>query len=66
MIYSNNYSFRTHWIDEQERFQAELLYNNEVLETETFDYQDEMFNYIADTMAALQIAGENWILTQIK
>ena len=57
------YSFKTHWLHDEEKFQAQLLYNGKVIEEITFDYQSEMFEYIAEAMCNLQLAGEDWTFT---
>lgn len=57
------YSFKTYWIDEEEQFKVELLADDNVIETKTFDYRRDMFAYIDDTMCMLQIAGEDWTFT---
>lgn len=60
----DKYSFKTSWVGDLDgKFKAELLLNGEIIESEEFDYQDEMFKYIADTMCSLQIAGEDWSFT---
>lgn len=56
----NKYSFKTCWLDKEEKFQAQLLFNEKVIEEKQFEYQDEMFEYIAEAMCNLQLAGEDW------
>lgn len=57
------YSFKTCWLDDKEKFQAQLLCDGKLCETHDFDWQSDMFEYIADTMCDLQIAGEDWTIS---
>lgn len=57
------YSFKTCWIGEKEKFQVQLLHNGKLIESKEFDYQSDMFEYIAETMCDLLIAGEDWVFS---
>lgn len=57
------YSFKTCWIYEKEKFQVQLLHDGKLIESKEFDYQSDMFEYIAETMCDLQIAGEDWTIS---
>lgn len=57
------YSFKTCWLDDKEKFQAQLLRGGKLIESKQFDFQSDMFEYIADTMCDLQIAGEDWTIS---
>lgn len=54
------YSFKTRWLGDKEKFQVQLLCNGNLVETKQFDYQSQMFEYIAETMCATLTAGEDW------
>lgn len=54
------YSFKTHWLHDEEKFQAQLLKDGKVIEEKEFDFQSEMFEYIAEVMCNLLLAGEDW------
>lgn len=56
----DNYSFKTKWIDSEERFAASLLCNGEVIETHNFDSHGEMMIWISGTMASMLLCGEEW------
>ena len=58
-----NYSFKTCWLDDKEKFQVQLLRGGKLIESKQFDFQSDMFEYIADTMCDLQIAGEDWAIS---
>ena len=57
------YSFSISWLDEEEKFQVKLFYGLDLLEVHTFEWQRDVWEYIADTMSGLQIHGEDWNLT---
>lgn len=56
----NKYSFQTRWIDSEEKHCASLYCNGEVLTTQKFDGHPQMMEWISDTMASMQLCGENW------
>lgn len=58
-----NYSFKTCWLDDKEKFQAQLLRGGKLIESKQFDFQSDMFEYIAEAMCNLQIAGEDWTIS---
>ena len=47
------YSFKTCWLDDKEKFQAQLLRGGKLIETKQFDFQSDMFEYIAEAMCNL-------------
>jgi hypothetical protein len=59
-INDNKYSFQTRWIENEEKHCATLSCNGEKLETRKFDSHPQMMEWISDTMASMQLCGENW------
>lgn len=57
------YSFKTCWLYDVEKYQVVLLHDGKLIESKVFDYQSDMFEYIAETMCGLQIAGEDWTIS---
>ena len=57
---AQKYSFKTMWIDDKEMFSVSLLCNGEVVETHTFKGHQDMMMWISDTMAGLQLCGDDW------
>ena len=57
------YSFKVSWIDDVQEFKVLVLQDNEVIEEDMFMFCSDAWEYIADTMGMLQIAGEDWTLT---
>lgn len=57
------YSFTISWLCVEEKFRVRLLGDGEVLEEKKFQWQRDMFDYIADTASSLQIMGEDWTMS---
>ena len=63
-IIENNYTFRTKWIDEESLFCVSLVCNGEELEHHKFEGHQQMMEWISDTMAGLQLCGEDWTFAE--